>query len=237
MKNSSSQLLAFILFLLTSCTSPDNEPLTKENLEAISKTNALTGEEFQLLQAYTLRTGFAGIMSGKSPEDILDSTITIREAIDKQKKWAYDDSVQTANEEMRAKAALAAHEKELARLRTIVTVTPVKKQFDSYEYQEYNTFKFAIKNSGEKAIRGFKGGLVVNDLFGDRISKLEIKYDDKLDPGKDKIISSSYSYNQFMDNDSKLRFTPLEKLKFSWEPEIIIFIDGEELKVAELENQ
>lgn len=224
--------IPLLLVLSTAaCTSPQDKKLTSENIEAIRKTKELTGEEVQMLQGYVMRTGMARALSGADTSQLLDSTKTIRSAIEEQRKWIHDDSVRTATEKAEADIALKRYEQEVARLRAIVTVTPVRKGFSEADYQSYITFQMVSKNNGEKALSGFKGRIRVTDMFGDLISRLEIKEDDPLAPGAERVFRTAYGYNQFMDRDTKLRFTSYEKMKFVWEPEIIIFADGTQLTV------
>ena len=51
------------------------------------------------------------------------------------------------------------------------------------------------------------------------------------------MFSTAYSYNEFMDRDTKLRFTDFDRMKFIWEPEVILFADGTELIVPEMPDQ
>lgn len=219
---------------LIGCHSPADQPLTKDNLAAIAKTRALTGEEYQLLMGYELRTGWSNAMSGKYTGAPLDSNITIRAAIEAQRKWFRDDSVKAAASAATAAAALKRYEEETAKLRALITVTPVKKSFAEYDYQSFVRFQMVAKNNGPQAVRGFKGHVLVTDLFGDVIARLEVKEDELLAAGAERVFSTSYGYNQFMDRDTKLRFTDFEKMKFQWQPETVLLADGTSVSVPEL---
>ncbi len=222
-----------ILFLLVSCTSPADRKLTQENLAELQKSNALTGEEYQLLQAFVMRTGLSSVLSGKDSSEWLDSSLTIRQAIAAQRQWIIDDSIATAKAKAEAAEALRKYEQEVAQLRSIITVTPVRKTFAEQDYSSYIRFQMVVRNSGTKPVRAFKGYVRVTDLFGDLISRLEVKDDDGLVAGKDRVIAMLYSYNQFIDRDVTLRHTDIDKMKFEWEPEVILFADGTELIVPE----
>jgi hypothetical protein len=219
--------------LIGACKSPRDQTLTKEHIVAISKTKELTGEEVQLLQAFVMRSALARAFSGADTSQLLDSTKTIRTAIEEQRKWRHDDSVSTASAKAEAEAAVKRYELEIGRLRTVVTVTPVRKGFSEADYEGYITFQMVAKNNGDKPVSGFKGHVKVTDMFGDLISRLEIKQDEALAPDGEKVFRTSYGYNQFMDRDKKLRYTDYEKMKFIWEPEMIIFADGTQLAVPD----
>lgn len=217
---------------LLACGSAADKKLTEENIRAVNESKALTGEEVQLLQGYVLRASMAQAFSGGGKTG-LDSSLSIREAIEQQRKWIYDDSVETARQKAEAEAAVRRYEAEVARVRGIVSVTPTRKSFTEQDYDSYVRFQMVIKNNGDKPIRGFKGYVRVTDLFGDLISRLEIREDAVLAAGAERVRSTAYSYNQFMDRDRKLRFTEFENMKFFWEPEIVIFTDGSEIVVPE----
>ena len=227
-----SRLLA-LLVLLGACKSPRDQTLTKEHIAAISKTKELTGEEVQLLQGYVMRTALARAFNGGDTAQLLDSTKTIRTAIEDQKKWRHADSVSTASAKAEAEAAVKRYEIEVGRLRSVVTVIPTGKGFSEADYESYITFQMVAKNNGDKPVSGFKGHVKVTDMFGDVISRLQIKEDETLQPGGEKVFRTSYGYNQFMDRDKKLRYTEYEKMKFVWDPEMIIFSDGTQLAVPD----
>jgi hypothetical protein len=44
----------------------------------------------------------------------------------------------------------------------------------------------------------------------------------------------SKKYNQFESSDQTLRNTPLEKIKFEFEPDAIVYADGSELKAPDV---
>jgi len=222
-----------VLAGLAACASPADKKLTKDNVAAVYKTKALTGEEFMLLQGYILRIGVVGVLQGKNATTILDSSLTIRQAIAAQRKTQVEDSVKTATQENARKEAIKRYDDETAKLRAIVVVTPMRKSFEEYEYQGHMRFQMEAVNSGTQAIVGFKGHMQVSDLFGDLISNLEIKEDTRMEPGARRVFNTSYSYNQFMDRDTKLRFTDFEKMKFEWKPEVILLADGTSIKVPE----
>jgi hypothetical protein len=227
----SKGILLPALLLAAACSSPQDKKLTKENVAAIGKSKALTGEEVQLLQSYVMRTAMARAFSGADTSQLLDSSKTIRSAIAEQRKWMHDDSTHTAMAKAEAAAALKRYEQEAARLRAVVTVIPVRKGFSEADYESYVTFQMVSKNNSDKAVSGFKGHVRVTDMFGDLIARLEVKEDEMLAPTAERVFRTAYGYNRFMDRDTKLRFTTFEKMKFVWEPEIVIFADGSQLEV------
>lgn len=102
------------------------------------------------------------------------------------------------------------------------------KSFMNGDFQDANTFTFKFINNTDKDIAGVKGYLVLNDLFGDQIKGVNLSYDEGILAGKTTLYRASIDYNQFIDEDIKLRQTELSKLKYTWEVNTIIYADGTE---------
>jgi hypothetical protein len=98
------------------------------------------------------------------------------------------------------------------------------------DYEDYITYKFAIQNKTNKAIRALKGEIVFNDLFDEKISALGFTYDQTIAADETVNWDASTDYNQFKDSDQKLRNKDLKDIKVVWKPEKIIFEDGSTLE-------
>ncbi|MCC6290855.1 DUF2939 domain-containing protein [Candidatus Nomurabacteria bacterium] len=107
-----------------------------------------------------------------------------------------------------------------------VSLEITKKGFSDENYQTKNTLVLQLNNLTGKDIQGVKGSIVIKDLFGDAIKHIDISYDGGLKQGESKLYSIGVEYNQFMEEDIKLRQTALEKLQYDWEPSTIIYEDG-----------
>jgi len=209
-----------------------NKPLTENNVDALKEKNdVLTDEEKGLLAGYLLRTGIQSAFNGEDSINLFDSSITISEAIERQKQWIINDSIRAANEKKLAEEELARKEAKEAALRNTIIITLLKKEFIEYEYQEYNVITYAATNKSDKTIKGFKGTLALQDMFGDPIISLEIKYDDPIKPDERVIERGVYEYNKFIDRDKKFRYTEFEKIETKWNPEMIIFEDGTKMSI------
>jgi hypothetical protein len=88
-------------------------------------------------------------------------------------------------------------------------------------------------NLSPKTISGVKGTLSFYDQFGSRITGFRIEYQKDLRPGAVIAVPEYYKYNQFREQDQKLRATPLAKLKVVWEPERLNFADGSSLSARD----
>lgn len=100
------------------------------------------------------------------------------------------------------------------------------KDFMKSNYQEYNTFSFNLTNKTDKDITGVKGILELKDLFGDNIKTTRLSYDEGIKAGETKVYKVTIDYNQFMDEDMKLKSTDLDKMKCTFDVSTIIYSDG-----------
>ena len=210
--------------------------ITEENsedlFEEIKDTRQLSVEEVGLLQAHVLRSAIVG--AGAS----LPVGKTVGELIERERQLQADDELARAEEakrkaqeeERRAEAAAAAEEQREG-MREAAMVTVYEKGFYDGRVQDAITIKLSFENSGDRDVRAFKGVVVFKDVFGDVISRVSLKEDEGLAAGKTIRRSRSIDYNQFDDADTALRATDLEDMSVEWEPDTIIFADGEELRV------
>jgi len=68
--------------------------------------------------------------------------------------------------------------------------------------------------------------LTFYDIFDNKISATKISYDKGIPANGSKVWKSGMDYNQFMDEDVKLKNTELKDLKYKWEVSTIIYADG-----------
>lgn len=201
-------------------------------LNDIKDSRDLSVEEVGLLQAFIMRKGLGDALSGKTPE--LPVGMTIGEMIEDQRKWVADSVKREADEKERVARARAEEERQRKVLLEALTLTVFDKGFQQADYQEYVTVKTMYENKSGKDIRGFKGSIVFNDLFGVEIMPLNISEDNPLRAGESKNTTWTLKYNQFIDKHVKLRNTALESLKIEWKPQIILFADGTSLEAKGL---
>ena len=110
-----------------------------------------------------------------------------------------------------------------------MTFALTKKGFAEYSYQEYITYTFTFKNKTDRDIAGVKGTVTFYDMFDEKIRGLDLSYDKGIKAGKTINYKAQTSYNQFLSEDKKLNNTELSKIKVTWEPEQLIFSDGEKV--------
>jgi hypothetical protein len=227
-------LLILVATAVSACGSKvKNQRITAENkdkvFDQIKTTKDLTIEEVGLLQGYIMRKGIGDAFAGKTPE--LPVGKTIGEIIDEQKKWIADEKVRQEDEKQRVARAKAAEEQQRKRLLDAITVTVFEKGFQHADYQDYVTIRVMYENKSGKDVRGFKGSIQFNDLFGAEIMPFNISEDQPLVAGETKRQGWTLKYNQFIDKHVKLRNTELENMKVEWKPQIILFADGTSMEV------
>lgn len=79
-------------------------------------------------------------------------------------------------------------------------------------------FVAAIKNSSTKTVNAFKGVLKVNDVLGDELISVKVMDDEGVKPGATDTATFWYDYTGTNYNQEKVVRSPIEKLKFEWQP-------------------
>lgn len=213
--------LSGILLLLAGCSDPKSyevKKLTEGQKKEIGKT--LTADEGQKLTAWTMRT----VMSGKEIPD----GVTIAQALKDQDTWVIkreDEEAKAEELKKRVEAERKVKQEEFAKL---LSVAVVSKRNLTEEYgQRMVLLDVAFENKGTKDIAGVKSVLRITDMFDDKIINFNWSFDNGVAAGQTFVErGSGLKVNQFMDNHMKLWNSDMEKLKFSYEVEKIIFKDG-----------
>lgn len=111
------------------------------------------------------------------------------------------------------------------------TVTP--KDSSKWIFSNYVNFVFMITNNSDKEIRGIEGALIINDLFGKKIMRLNCDFTGlTIKPGETFTKNGmSFECNQFVDKDWKLYNTEYQDLEFIYEMSSVVFTDGTTIQV------
>lgn len=88
------------------------------------------------------------------------------------------------------------------------------------------TLELVFQNKLPKDVRAFKGSIIIEDLFGDRIQGFGIKVDDPIKSGDYVEWRGGLDYNQFDDEDRALRGAELSEIKATMRVETVIYDDG-----------
>jgi hypothetical protein len=202
--------------------------LTPEQSAALDK--KLNGEEMRLLIAYRMRTGMSAAFGGSGAPD----GMTVRQAIDEERKWAENQKVEEAKADalkQKVEAERKAKQQEFNQLLSAALVT--KKNIDGEYGQRSVGLAVAFENKSDKDIQGVKGVLVLSDIFGDPIEKVRLSYDAGIDARKIATYKGGVEINRFMEKDIKLWNTDFDKLKANFETSTVIFRDGTKIEAPQ----
>lgn len=228
---------------LAACSNPKDAVIPQDpaKMDAIKdQLQKLAPEEKELLMGYVMRKAVSGILSSAlTPGEAKDSGIppgtTIGQAIEDQVKFKAEQARKA--EEAKALAAKLKAERDaaLAKMRDAVTVALVSKKLVKHgpagmAFDENLVVVFGYKNQTDREIAGIKGTLIVKDLFGDKLSAFAVSNDQSIAPGGTVTWTGSRSTSFSMGNqDRKLAELPDDKFTVEWEPEMIVFKDGQKL--------
>jgi len=111
-----------------------------------------------------------------------------------------------------------------------VSLEIVKKGFyeadyTSGSYQDQITMDLKFTNETDKDMKGVEGTLTFYDIFENQIKTISVGYDKTIPAHQSKVWKSGIDYNQFMDDEVKLKDTELSNLKYKWNVKTIIYSD------------
>lgn len=211
-------ILITVLALLTACSGPLDKKYSEETLsddaKDIKESGNLNDEDAGIMAAWIVRAKLTDEnLEGKTYKEIL------AEAKDYKKE-----------QETLAQRAKEEEEEKRQKLGAALTVAMYDKGYEEYDYQKYLTYSLAFENKSDKEIRAFKGSISIQDLFDSEIKSINLTIDNPIPVGQ--IFKGTYTteYNQFMDEDIRLKNKDMENLKVVWTPEKIIFADGSTLE-------
>ncbi|MDQ6755836.1 MAG: hypothetical protein M3004_02780 [Bacteroidota bacterium] len=183
----------------------------EEDMQAIRESNKIDVEDVELLNKYILVSKFAGNdLQGKSYDDILDKIKTIRKTTGQQ------------NEQLKS-------ERDVQRERSssIVTVSLVDKSFTKVNNKDCLVYSVSFKNISDKNIKMIVGSISINNLLDKEIKKIDIVFDENLKANATVKKIYTVSYNHADENDKRIRTKDLATVRVEWNPEKIIFENGQ----------
>lgn len=218
------QLLVFVFFV--AACGPMNKQFNKNTLHNDLKEIKETGvaEEDTLLLSYYFKNAQAAglkIDSGATYKQLLETART--EKMKREiKDFIKEDSVNTASNKEKAKAAELSKIVGVAFLSIAVTTTDQESEI---------TILLNIQNNGAKIIKAFKGVMTFYDLFGTVVNKYELKYNLPVNPKEVKAYYFRTKYNDKNEQDAALAALDDDSLRFVFEPQQILFSDGTEMNL------
>ena len=211
-------LLLSIIGIFFSCSGPLDKKYNEETLASdakeIKENTDLSDEDVQIMAGWIVRAKLTNEkLEGKSYGGIL------KEAKDYKKE-----------QEKLAEKTKKEEEEKRQRLGSALTVALYDKGYKKYDYEDYLTYSIAFENKTDKTIRAFKGSISINDLFDTEIKSINLTIDDPIEAHQTFKSTYTTDYNQFKDEDKRLKAKKMADLKVVWTPEKIIFGDGTTLE-------
>ena len=216
-------LIILSSILVVACSSQLDKKYSEDTIKEDAKElrSELDSSDVKLLMGSIFRLTM-------QQEDL--TKMTYGEILENGKAWkAEQDRIEAEQKALQEKAAREEAER-VARLQSAVMVTCFKKGYTEVNYQDYITYGFAIQNKSEQDIRAVKGEIMFTDLFDDEIKTLSFTYDQPIKAGATANWNATTDYNQFMDDDVRLKNKELKDLKIVWKPIKVIFQDGSTLE-------
>lgn len=197
--------------------------------EAITQ---LSQEEQDLLKGYM----FNSIMAETFGANGMPDEQTIGGAIDAQRALVEKKDQEKKVEAVKKEQAQRAKEDAIANMNNAVEAVLLTLKFnpaDAHAQRYSGSFDIAVgfKNKTDKEISGVKGVITFKDMFDEPIKMVRLSNDQPIPANGKALYRGSIDYNQFMDEDKKLRSLDAKKVKFEWAPEVYIFNDGSKLEV------
>jgi len=148
-----------------------------------------------------------------------------------------EEEVKKAERE-KAEASRKALADQMAQVLSVrfVDVKLHKASFRDFDVESYVRFAIEFNNMGSKTITGMKGIANFKDKFGDTISELPIKVEQKLPAGEKVIIILSKRFNQFEPVDRTLANLDTATTSFTVSPEVVLFSDGSKFEAPKAKD-
>jgi hypothetical protein len=229
------------LVLMLACADPHdfvlpaNEKAWADNEKLKETIQKLPPEEQDLLREYLTRKLMSEALGGTG---LPPMGVTLGDAVKEQRAWKAAQEQAAAEAAALAAKVAAEREAKQARMNDAMTVAVTSLAFrpSNYNVGRYSdtiALAIAFENKADQKASGVKGAVRFADLFGDEIKTVGVSFDEGVAPHATAVWKAELRYNQFVASDVKLGNTPLEKLKITWLPSVILYADGTSLVVVE----
>jgi hypothetical protein len=209
-------LLLAMISLIVACSSPLDKKYSDETMEAdakeIKESGDLDSEDAKLIAGWIMKSKFQG-------KDLTDKTY--REILEEAKDF------KTEQEELAKKAKMEAEAKK-KKMQEAIVVSLFDKGFAKADYEDYNSFSYVLKNKSEKDIKAFKFSFDIYDALGDELGDgyQVSSTDNTVKAGEEFKTTIYYDYNQFTNDDIKIKNAKFEDLTFDIRVHKIVYTDG-----------
>ena len=191
----------------------------------------LPEKEQELFAAYAARAALATAFGG---EGVIPKGQTVGDVLEDQRNWQKEQEEQGQRQALLSAKLLKEQADARREMNNAVTVSLLDITFrgSDYErdiYSDYFAMRIGCENRTSRDIAGIKGTVLFKDIFGDLIQGVRLSYDDGVAARDSVVWNGTMDYNQFDDDDKKLRNTSRDKLKVEWEPDTYLFTDGSKM--------
>ncbi|WP_338709093.1 hypothetical protein [Paenibacillus amylolyticus] len=231
-----SIIISLMVVVLSACGKPITEELYSETVsQDVKNSTQLTQEE---------KDYYSKAIENANSESADLSAKTVSQIItgEKERQLRIAEEEKKRQEEIKRKQEEAEKEKQvqLKLLNESIKVGLIKKSVtyadsDKWIFRDIINMTLDLNNISDKTAKGFQGVISFKDMFGNEIKSLNVKYDKAIKAGSSASYDGSFEVNQFMDEDSELRDTPLEKITVDFQMDQIIFDDGVTVKRSDIE--
>jgi len=192
----------------------------------------LTDEDKRLFGAYAIRSAMASAFGSSG----IPAGTTIGSAIEVQRRWEAEQKAEKARQALLKRELESSRLAHLREMNDALTVSLLKLGFRDSDpragrYSDQFLIEIGFENRTDQELIGAKGVVVLKDVFGDTIKRINLSNDTSIQYGETHVWSGTMDYNQFRSEDKKLRTTPSDKLNFEWEPVAYLFEDGTRLEM------
>jgi len=237
------ELLLFVSVIaigLAACGDPYQEKMPSDPADKgamLSLIRYLKPDEQKLLLAYQERIAMQKASGGGG----YPAGMTVRQAIDEQRRWAKEEGERLereraearrkTEEEQRRKKEQA--DKALKQMLEVCSVEMVKKKVvkKGKGAMSFEAFDIDLRfhNKGNKDLRLIIGSIEIRDEKGKLLKQMKIPYRKRLKAGQTATFGGKSRYDPSKGKDVALANTPLGKLQVKWIPKVYKFEDGTRL--------
>lgn len=223
--------------MLIGCSNPKDEvippDLNETSMQELAeKVKDLSEEDKTLLTGYIARSEMSKAFGG----DSAPAGTTVGEAIENQKQWQAQMEEEERLKAEKAKKLKAEKDAKIAEFKQAVDATVFDKYITDSDWQSYINLDIEIANKSKKTIEGLKGSFNFKDKFGDNILNLGFTYEsEEIPPGETATGTLQWDFNEYLDNHARFANLELSDMKYSFEPEQILFTDGTKLEMPSSE--
>ena len=213
-------LIALLSVIALSCSGPldkeFNEDTVAEDTKEITESGDVSKEEVETLAMW--------IFSQKLQDKSLEGK-TYGDLLTEAKAYK-------AEQEAIAAKAKAEADAKAKKLREAAVVSIYDKEFHEGEWQAMYGFNYVIKNKAAKDIDALKFTFNIYDKLGDKIGTgYSVSITKEEIPAGEEYKSAAYwDYNQFSNDDSKIKNAEMKDLVFDIALEKIVYTDGSTLE-------